>query len=92
MNGSIGNLLVAAHGLRLGALVTTVDAGRLDREIQDLLGTPDQAEIARVIPISYPALTARAETAQSGGGGAPPGHLPSWPPGEDVELVGSAGR
>lgn len=48
------NILLAAHGLGLGAVLTTLHLG-YEREIQDLLGMPEHIQMVALIPIGHPA-------------------------------------
>lgn len=50
---AVQNLLLAAHGLGLGAVLTTLHLSR-EREIKALLGIPDEIETAALIPVGRP--------------------------------------
>ena len=55
---AIQNLLLAARGLGLGAVLTD-NHKRYEREVKELIGIPDNVETAAIIPIGYPAEEAR---------------------------------
>jgi nitroreductase len=48
------NILLAAHGLGLGAVLTTLHLSH-EREIKALLGIPDHIQTVALIPIGHPA-------------------------------------
>lgn len=51
---AVQNLLLAARGLGLGSVITTLHK-RYEREIKDLLRIPETAETAALLPVGYPA-------------------------------------
>ena len=51
---AVQNLLLAARGLGLGSVMTTLH-GEYEAEIRALLGIPDNVETAALLPIEYPA-------------------------------------
>lgn len=51
---AVQNLLLAARGLGLGSVITTLHK-RFEQEIKDILGIPDNVETAALLPIGYPA-------------------------------------
>ena len=55
---AVQNLMLAARGLGLGTVITTVHK-RYDGEIKGLLGIPDGVETAALIPLGYPGERAR---------------------------------
>ena len=50
---AVQNLMLAARGLGLGTVITTVHK-RYEAEIKELLGIPDSVETAALIPLGYP--------------------------------------
>jgi nitroreductase len=50
---AVQNLMLAARGLGLGTVITTVFK-RYDDEIKQLLGIPENVETAALIPLGYP--------------------------------------
>ena len=50
---AVQNLLLAAKGLGLGSVLTTLHK-RYDAEIKELLGIPDGVETAALLPVGYP--------------------------------------
>lgn len=50
---AVQNLLLAAHGLGLGAVLTTLHLPH-EREIKDLLGIPPRVATAALIPVGHP--------------------------------------
>ena len=48
------NLMLAARGLGLGTIVTTLHT-RYEREIKELLGIPEGVQAVAMIPLGYPA-------------------------------------
>ena len=55
---AVQNLLLAAHALGLGTVLTTLHT-QYEREIKALLHIPDTVETAALIPVGYPAAGAR---------------------------------
>ena len=55
---AVQNLLLAARGLGLGSVLTTLHKQN-EKEIKQLLGIPDNVETAALLPIGYPAEGAR---------------------------------
>ena len=55
---AVQNLLLAARGLGLGSVLTTLHK-RYEREIKQLLDIPDNVETVALLPIGYPAEGAR---------------------------------
>ena len=55
---AVQNLMLAARGLGLGTVITTVHK-RYEDEIKQLLGIPENVETAALIPLGYPSETAR---------------------------------
>ena len=55
---AVQNLLLAARGLGLGSVLTTLHK-RYEREIKELLAIPDTVETVALLPIGYPAEGAR---------------------------------
>jgi nitroreductase len=55
---AVQNLLLAAHALGLGTVLTTLHT-QYEREIKTLLHIPDTVETAALIPVGYPAEGAR---------------------------------
>ena len=55
---AVQNLMLAARGLGLGTVITTVHK-RFDDEIKELLGIPENVETAALIPLGYPSEKAR---------------------------------
>ncbi len=55
---AVQNLLLAARGLGLGSVITTLHK-RYEKEIKELLGIPENVETAALLPIGYPAGDAR---------------------------------
>ena len=53
---AVQNLLLAARGL--GGVITTLHK-RFEREVQELLGIPENVETAALLPIGYPADSVR---------------------------------
>ena len=51
---AVQNLLLAARGLGLGSVLTTLHK-RHEQEIKELLGIPETVETAALLPIGYPA-------------------------------------
>lgn len=51
---AVQNILLAAHGLGLGAVLTTLHLG-YEREIKHLLGIPDHVQMAALVTIGHPA-------------------------------------
>ena len=47
------NSLLAARGLGLGSVITTLHK-RYEDEIKDILGIPENVETAALLPIGYP--------------------------------------
>ena len=52
---AVQNMLLAARGLGLGAVLTSRHKIRYEEEIKQLLDIPDNVETAALIPIGYPA-------------------------------------
>ena len=50
---AVQNLILAARGLGLGTVITTVHK-RYDGQMKGLLGIPDGVETAALIPLGYP--------------------------------------
>ena len=50
---AVQNLMLAARGLGLGTVITTLHR-RFDSELKDLLGIPENVETAALIPMGYP--------------------------------------
>jgi nitroreductase len=50
---AVQNLLLAARGLGLGSVITTLHK-RYEAEIKQLLGIPENVETAALLPIGYP--------------------------------------
>lgn len=50
---AIQNLLLAARGLDLGSVITSLHK-RYESEVKELLGIPDNVETAALLPIGYP--------------------------------------
>jgi nitroreductase len=50
---AVQNLLLAAHGLGLGAVLTTLHMP-YEREIKDLLGIPAHVSTAALVPVGHP--------------------------------------
>ena len=50
---AIQNLLLAARGLGLGSVITSLHK-RYESEVKELLGIPDNVETAALLPIGYP--------------------------------------
>ena len=50
---AVQNLLLAARGLGLGSVITTLHR-RYEAEIKSLLGIPDNVETAALLPVGYP--------------------------------------
>ena len=55
---AVQNLLLAARGLGLGSVVTTLHK-QYEAEIKQLLGIPENVETAALLPIGYPTDDAR---------------------------------
>ena len=55
---AVQNLLLAARGLGLGSVLTTLHK-QSEKEIKQLLGIPDNVETAALLPIGYPTEGAR---------------------------------
>jgi len=55
---AVQNLLLAARGLGLGSVITTIHK-RYEEEIKTLLGIPENVETAALLPVGYPASGAR---------------------------------
>jgi nitroreductase len=53
---AVQNILLAAHGLGLGAVLTTLHLGR-EREIKALLEVPEHAQMVALITLGHPART-----------------------------------
>ena len=51
---AVQNLMLAARGLGLGTVITTIHKRR-EAEVKQLVGIPDDVETAALIPIGYPA-------------------------------------
>ena len=51
---AVQNLLLAARGLGLGSVITSLHKG-YEAEIKELLGIPNNVETAALLPIGYPA-------------------------------------
>ncbi len=51
---AVQNILLAAHGLGLGAVLTTLHL-RYEREIKQLLGIPEHVQMAALVTIGHPA-------------------------------------
>ena len=51
---AVQNLLLAARGLGLGSVSTTLHK-RFEQEIKDILGIPENVETAALLPVGYPA-------------------------------------
>ncbi len=51
---AVQNLLLAAHGLGLGAVLTTLHLSH-EREIKTLLGIPEHVETVALVPVGHPA-------------------------------------
>lgn len=51
---AVQNLLLAARGLGLGSVITTIHK-RYEEEIKALLGVPANVETAALLPVGYPA-------------------------------------
>ena len=51
---AVQNLLLAARGLGLGSVITSLHK-RFEQEIKELLGIPENVETAALLPIGYPA-------------------------------------
>ena len=51
---AVQNLLLAARGLGLGSVITTLHK-RFEQEIKDILGIPENVETAALLPVGYPA-------------------------------------
>ena len=51
---AVQNLLLAARGLGLGSVITTLHKS-YEQEIKDILGIPGNVETAALLPIGYPA-------------------------------------
>jgi nitroreductase len=50
---AVQNLLLAAHGLGLGAVLTTLHLAH-EREIKALLGIPDHVQSVALVPVGHP--------------------------------------
>ena len=55
---AVQNLLLAARGLGLGSVITTLHK-RYEREVKELLGIPENVETAALLPVGYPADSSR---------------------------------
>lgn len=55
---AVQNLMLAARGLGLGTVITTVHKVH-DGEVKELLGIPEDVETAALIPLGYPGDNAR---------------------------------
>lgn len=51
---AVQNLMLAARGLGLGTVITTLHR-MFEREVKALLGVPDDVDTAALIPLGYPA-------------------------------------
>ena len=51
---AIQNLLLAARGLGLGGVITTMHKWQHEQQVKELLGIPEKVETAALIPIGYP--------------------------------------
>jgi len=52
---AVQNMLLAARGLGLGTVMTTFNFG-MEKELRDMLGLPEDAKPAALIPIGYPSV------------------------------------
>ena len=52
---AVQNLLLAARGLGLGAVLSNRPRRGFEKEIKELLGIPENVDTAALIPIGYPA-------------------------------------
>jgi len=50
---AVQNLMLAARGLGIGSVITTLHT-QYEKEVKDLLGIPDAVETAALIPLGYP--------------------------------------
>ena len=50
---AVQNILLAARGLGLGSVITTLHK-RYEDEIKELLGIPENVETAALLPIGHP--------------------------------------
>ena len=55
---AVQNILLAARGLGLGSVITSLHK-RYEDEIKELLGIPDNVETAALLPLGFPAEGAR---------------------------------
>jgi nitroreductase len=55
---AVQNILLAARGLGLGSVITSLHK-RYENEIKELLGIPEDVETAALLPIGFPAEGAR---------------------------------
>jgi len=55
---AVQNLMLAARGLGLGTVLTTIHKGR-EAEVKALLGIPANVETAALIPMGFPGEGAR---------------------------------
>ena len=55
---AVQNLLLAARGLGLGSVITTIHK-QYEEEIKALLGIPENVETAALLPVGYPAAGTR---------------------------------
>ena len=60
---AVQNLLLAAHALGLGTVLTTLHT-QYEREIKALLHIPETVETAALMPVGYPAEGVRAGRAR----------------------------
>ena len=51
---AVQNILLAARGLGLGSVITTLHK-RYEDEVKELLGIPENVETAALLPVDYPA-------------------------------------
>lgn len=52
---AVQNMLLAARGLGLGTVMTTFNFG-IEKELRDMLGLPEDAKPAALIPLGYPSV------------------------------------
>jgi nitroreductase len=55
---AVQNILLAARGLGLGSVITSLHK-RYENEIKELLGIPEDVETAALLPIGFPAEGSR---------------------------------